>query len=134
MFKNILLKLDGRAADRQAVEHVKSLAKLAQGRVILLQVDGPGTKAPDELEHLRKVYREFLSAGIPVELELACGDPIVEIVKQAEQKGCDLIALARGKRRSFADCIFGTVASRVQRSINLPVLLLWAEQASLNAI
>jgi nucleotide-binding universal stress UspA family protein len=122
MFKAILLPLDGSSTDLKAVEQVKPLAKHAQGRVILLQVDG-------ELEHLRQMYREFQAAGIPVELELAYGDPVVEIAKQAQQKRCDLIAMGRSRRRFLTDCIFGSITSRVQERIDLPVLLLRAEHS-----
>ena len=38
MYKTILVTLDGTPTDRAIIEHVKSLAKLAQSRVVLLHV------------------------------------------------------------------------------------------------
>jgi nucleotide-binding universal stress UspA family protein len=137
MFKTILLKLEGGETDRTMVEHVKPLAKLAQGRVVLLHVDSPAQADGESvfnqadsagIEHLRKIHREFQSAGIPVELELAYGDPAAEIVKRVRQKGCDLVALGARKRRRLSELFLGTVASRVQERIEPPVLVFRAEQ------
>ncbi len=130
MCKTILLVVEGAFTDRAMVEHVKPLAKFAQSRVILFQLGGAATKASEELERLKQIYREFQSAGIPVELEMAYGDPVVEIVKKAQQRGCDLIALVTSKHRSITDRIFGPIASRVQDSIHLPVLLFRQEQTN----
>ncbi len=38
MYKTILLTLDGTPTDRAIIEHIKQLAKLTQGRVVLLHV------------------------------------------------------------------------------------------------
>jgi nucleotide-binding universal stress UspA family protein len=38
MYKTILVTLDGTPTDRAIIDHVKTLAKLAQGRVVLLHV------------------------------------------------------------------------------------------------
>lgn len=138
MYNTILLALDGVAADRAIVEHVKPLAKLAQSRVVLLHVDDwtsrthrqetlyPG--ATDDFMYLKKICAEFQSSGIPAEPELAYGDPVMEIVKQVRQKGCDLVVMSTQRQRSLAEIIFGTTASRVQKGIGLPVLMLGAKQ------
>jgi nucleotide-binding universal stress UspA family protein len=130
MCKTILLVIEGISADRAMVEHIKPLAKLAQSREILFQLGGSATKASEELERLGQIYREFQSAGIPVEFEMAYGDPVAEIVQKAQQKGCDLIALVTCKGRSITDHIFGPLASRVQDSVRLPVLLFRQEQTN----
>src|ERR1039458_1049118 len=38
MYKTILVTLDGTPTDRAIIEHIKQLAKLTQGRVVLLHV------------------------------------------------------------------------------------------------
>src|SRR5271154_5865042 len=103
MYKTILLTLDGTATDRAIIEHIKSLAKLAQSRIVLLHVAdgwaartyGPDAVSPEITEdtaYLKKVRAEFQAAGIPADAELAYGDPASQIVKWVRQKGCDLVA------------------------------------------
>ena len=138
MYKTILLTLDGTSTDRAIIEHVKSLAKLAHSRVVLLHVAdgwaartyGPDAVSPEIAEdtaYLKKIRAEFQSMGIPTEAELAYGEPVKEIVDWVEQKGCDLVAMSTHGHRFLADIFLGTTASRVQHSISVPVLLLRAK-------
>lgn len=138
MYKTILVTLDGTPTDQAIIEHVKQLAKLAQSRVVLLHVadgwaartygqDAVSPEITEDTAYLRKVRAEFQSAGIPTECELAYGDPVREIVKWVEKKGCNLVAMSTHGHRFLADIFLGTTASRVQHSISVPVLLLRAK-------
>ncbi len=138
MYQTILVTLDGTPSDQAIIEHVKCLAKLAQGRVVLLHVAdgwaartyGPDAVSPEITEdtaYLEKVRAEFQSAGIFADAELAYGDPVTEIVKWIQQKGCSLVAMSTHGHRFLADLFLGTTASRVQHRINVPVLLLRAK-------
>ena len=138
MYQKILVTLDGTSSDRAIIEHVKELAKLAQGRVVLLHVaDGwaARTYGPDAVSveitqdtaYLETIRTELQNAGIPAEAELGYGEPVVEIVKWVKQKGCDLVAMSTHGHRFLADIFLGTTASRVQHSISVPVLLLRAK-------
>lgn len=137
MYKTILVTLDGTATDQAIIEHIKRLAKLAQSRLVLLHVAdgwaartyGPDAVSPEITEdtaYLEKIRAEFDSVGIPVQAELAYGEPAKEIVKWVQQKGCDLVAMSTHGHRFFADIILGTTATRVQHNISVPVLLLRA--------
>jgi len=138
MYKTILVTLDGTPTDRAIIGHVKQLAKLAQGRVVLLHVAdgwaartyGPDAISPEITEdtaYLEKVRAEFQSFGISTDAELAYGEPVTEIVKWVRQKGCDLVAMSTHGHRFLADLFLGTTASRVQHQISVPVLLLRAK-------
>jgi nucleotide-binding universal stress UspA family protein len=137
MYKTILVTLDGTPSDQAIIRHVKDLAKLAHSRVVLLHVAdgwaartyGPDAVSPEITEdtaYLERVGAEFQSMGIPAESELAYGEPVTEIVKWVERKGCDLVAMSTHGHRFLADLFLGTTASRVQHSISVPVLLLRA--------
>ena len=76
MYKTILLTLDGTPTDRAMIEHVKSLAKLAQSRVVLLHVadgwaartygpDAVSREITDDTAYLKKIRSEFQSHGNP---------------------------------------------------------------------
>ena len=138
MYETILVTLDGTPTDRAIIEHVKQLAKLAHSRLVLLHVAdgwaartyGPDAVSPEIAEdtaYLEKVRAEFQSLGIPAEAELAYGEPVKEIIKWVQQKGCDLVAMSTHGHRFLADLFLGTTATRVQHSVSVPVLLLRAK-------
>jgi nucleotide-binding universal stress UspA family protein len=138
MYNKILLTLEGTATDQPIIEHVKVLAKLATGRVVLLHVadgwaartygaDAVSPEITEDNAYLKKVLTEFQSANIPVEAVLAYGDPATEIIKWIKNKGCDLVAMSTHGHRFIADIFLGTTASKVQHSISVPVLLLRAK-------
>jgi nucleotide-binding universal stress UspA family protein len=135
MYKTILVTLDGTPTDQAIIEHIKQLARFAQGRVVLLHVAdgwaartyGPDAVSPEITEdtaYLEKVRKEFQSAGISAEAELAYGDPATQIVKWVEEKGCDLVAMSTHGHRFLADLVLGTTATRVRHRIRVPILLL----------
>jgi nucleotide-binding universal stress UspA family protein len=138
MYQKILVTLDGTSSDRAIIEHVKQLAKLAQSGLVLLHVadgwaartygpDAISTEIAEDTAYLEKVRAEFQAVGIPAEAELAYGEPVKEIIKWIQQKGCDLVAMSTHGHRFLADIFLGTTATRVQHRISVPVLLLRAK-------
>jgi nucleotide-binding universal stress UspA family protein len=138
MYKKILMTLDGTSSDRAIIEHVKELAKLARGKVVLLHVadgwaartygaDAVSPEITQDTAYLKAIRIELQEAGVPTEAELAYGEPVTEIVNWVRQKGCDLVAMSTHGHRLLADIFLGTTASRVQHSISVPVLLLRAK-------
>jgi nucleotide-binding universal stress UspA family protein len=138
MYGTILVTLDGTPTDRAIIEHVKHLARLAHSRLVLLHVAdgwaartyGPDAVSPEIAEdtaYLEKVRAEFQAMGIPTEAELAYGEPANEIINWVRQKGCDLVAMSTHGHRFLSDLFRGVTATRVQHSINVPVLLLKAK-------
>ena len=137
MYKIILLTLDGTPTDRAIIEHVKPLAKLAASRVVLLHVadgwaartfgeDAVSPEIGQDKAYLEEVRWEFLAAGIPAEASLAYGEPVTEIVRWVHERPCDLVAMSTHGHRFLADILLGATASRVQHSIDVPVLLIRA--------
>ena len=138
MYRTILVTLDTTPTDRTIIEHVKELAVRMKSRVILLHVAdgwaaktfGPDAVSPEvtsDTKYLQSVRAEFEKLGVPIEAELAYGDPVTEIVKRVEKTGCDLVAMSTHGHRLLADVFLGTTASRVQHSIDVPVLLIRAK-------
>ena len=138
MYDTILVTLDGTPTDRAIIEHVKQLAKVAHSHLVLLHVadgwaartygrDAVSPEISEDTAYLQEVCSEYQDAGIPCEAELAYGEPVSEIVKWVEQKGCDLVAMSTHGHRFLADLFLGTTATRVQHAIRVPVLLLRAK-------
>ena len=138
MYKTILVTLDRTAADRAIIEHIKSLAKAMQSRVVLLHVatgalakyhgkNAAGREVEESQAYLDRIQAEFITAGIPAEAELACGEPVKEIVHWIQQKKPDLVAMGTHGHQFVADLVLGTTAITVQHSVSVPVLLLRAK-------
>ena len=132
------MTLDGTPTDRAIIEHIKQLAKLAHSHLVLLHVAdgwaartyGPDAISPEIAEdtaYLEKVRAEFQAIGIPTEAELAYGEPVKEIIKWVQRKGCDLVAMSTHGHRFLADLFLGTTATQVRHSVSVPVLLLKAK-------
>ena len=139
MYKTILVTLDGTPTDRAIIEHIKHLAKLTHGRVILLHVadgwaartfgsDAISPEITEDTAYLNRVRSEFQSAGIPADAELAYGDPGAEIIKWVGEKGCDLVAMSTHGHGFLGDLFFGTTARQVRHHVTVPVLLLRAKK------
>jgi nucleotide-binding universal stress UspA family protein len=138
MYKTILVTLDTTPTDRAIIDHVKKLAKIVNGAVVLLHVatgvpaqfhgiNAAGEEVEQDEGYLRTVKSEFEAAGIPATAELAYGDPAKQIVKWVQEKGCDLVAMSTHGHQFVADLVLGATAHKVQHSISVPVLLLRAK-------
>jgi nucleotide-binding universal stress UspA family protein len=137
MYQTILITLDTTPTDRAIIEHIKALASIMESSVVLLHVAdgwaartfGPDAVSPEVIEdkaYLEKIRTEFLAAGIRADAFLAYGDPVKEIIRWVHDKHVDLVAMSTHGHRFLADIFYGTTASRVQHSINVPVLLIRA--------
>jgi nucleotide-binding universal stress UspA family protein len=138
MYNKILVTLDATPIDRAIIEHVKALAQVMHSRVVLLHVadgwaarthgsDAVSPEIAEDTAYLQKVLAEFQAAGIPVEAELAFGEPGGQIVKWVREKGCDLVAMSTHGHRLIADFFLGSTSRQVRHSISVPVLLLRAK-------
>ncbi|HEY2587724.1 MAG TPA: universal stress protein [Tepidisphaeraceae bacterium] len=138
MYDKILVTLENTRTDRAIIEHVKRLAKVMHGRVVLLHVatgwaartygaDAVHPEIKEDTDYLERVRAEFEAEGIPAECELAYGEPAKQIVKWVTEKGCDLVAMSTHGHRFIGDLLFGVTASKVQHGVRVPVLLLRAE-------
>jgi universal stress protein A len=73
------------------------------------------------LEQLRK---ERLSHKTKVRVRVVTGDPATEIVRLAKEEKSDLIVLPTHGRTGFSHVFFGSVAEKVVRHAECPVLTL----------
>ena len=132
MYDTILITLDATPTDRAIIKHIKALAAIMRSRVVLLHVaDGWaartfGPEITEDKAYLEQIRLEFQSAAVAADAFLAYGDPVTEIVRWVHEKHCDLVAMSTHGHRFLADIFLGTTASRVQHSIDVPVLLIRA--------
>jgi len=144
MYKRILLTLDGSELAEQALPYAIAHAEHFQAELILLRVFKPLAKDLDlpvalvrsAEEITRKLVREYLEQvaagvreiGIPVSVVTVDGSPHEEIVRFAEVEQVDLIVICTRGQSGLSRWLMGSVADRVSRGVNVPVLLVRARK------
>ncbi len=143
MYKVILVPLDGSPLAEKAVPHASEISARFGARVTLFAVveayqvsAQPGVVGPiisaqyniDEdlarvREYLKTVAQGLREQGIDVITEVHQGDPAAEIVDYAKTIAADLIVMSTHGRSGIRRWVYGSVADRVLRSANIPVLL-----------
>ena len=142
MYKSILLPLDGSAMAEQALPYAIAQAKHFQAELILLKVLEPVERSislpPGDISRAEKVtrklaseYLERIAAGfrekdISVRVVTVTGQPHEGIVRFAEAEQVDLIVICTHGHSGLTRWLVGSVADRVTRGVNVPVLLVHA--------
>jgi len=138
MYRRILVAIENSPADRTIIEHVRELATLTGAEVLLVHVaDGWAARHFNDLklresEEIRadRAYLEKVALsleGLKVSTELAMGDPANELIRLAEERHADLLAMSTHGHRFLNDLIRGTTVSKVRHLVKIPVLLLRAQ-------
>ncbi len=130
----------------RALKTAEELAEVFCGELLLVHVIPPtpvpmppldGTPSPSfdvvtyEAE-LRETYRlslerlrkERIDRKLSVRVRVITGDPATEIVQLAKEEKCDLIVLPTHGRTGLTHLFFGSVAEKVVRHAECPVLTL----------
>jgi nucleotide-binding universal stress UspA family protein len=137
MYKRILVAIENSAADQTILAHVTGLARLTGAELLLVHVaDGFAARHFDDLklresEEMRadRAYLEglkdsLIAQGLNVECELAKGDPATELIRTAEARHVDLVAMSTHGHRFVSDIVHGATADKVRHLVKVPVLLL----------
>jgi nucleotide-binding universal stress UspA family protein len=141
MYRRILVALENSTADRTIIKHVSQLARLTGAELLLVHVadgwvarnfDQLGLRESEEMKtdrlYLEQVREDLARQGFTVQAELAMGDPATELIRTAETKDVDLIAMSTHGHRFLADVLHGATADRVRHLVKVPVLLLRAQE------
>jgi nucleotide-binding universal stress UspA family protein len=140
MAKRILVPLNGSAASEAIVPIVRSLASASGGSIRLLRVApvpervvGPYGRTiayvDQEMERVTALGLRDLApieaqlSGVPVESVVRFGDPVEEILLEADAFEADLIALATSHRGRLRAALSPGVAERVLRAAQTPALI-----------
>ena len=138
MYDRILLATDGSEAVEPAIDHAIELADHCDATLTVVNVvDASAAAAVPEAQAftisdiLEDAGEEAIVAvtdraeamGIPVESEVRHGRAHVEILEAADEIGADLIVLGTHGRSGIDRVLLGSVASRVIRQADQPVLV-----------
>lgn len=126
--KRIVVPLDGSHRSASILPHVAPLAKATGAKLLFMTIVEPRSKHDYPVEVLaRNVFREqkrLHKLGIPTELAIRYGDPVVEILAFGDVQNADLVALSTHGRTGLERARYGSVAESVLRKGKLPLLLL----------
>jgi nucleotide-binding universal stress UspA family protein len=128
-FRTILCPIDfDRAFSAPAIEMARKLASQGESKTILLHVlPANGQKPTEEVfeaaqDSMRAISRRWFKTPLLHEIVIRAGSPAAEIIRAADELGADLIVMATHGRTGIGHLLVGSVAERVVRESELPVL------------
>jgi nucleotide-binding universal stress UspA family protein len=140
MYKRILVAVENSNADRTILTHVSELARLTGAELLLVHVaDGWAARNFDQLklreseemkedrDYLQRVAADLAARGLKVSTELAMGDPADELIRLAQERNVDLLAMSTHGHRFLNDLVRGTTVNRVRHLVKIPILLVRAQ-------
>lgn len=144
MFKKIVIPLDGSKLAEKVLPYLQHVTNPAESELVLVRnielssyafaSDSAFVTAElyeavqDEAINYLKIQKEKLEeSGFSVQMELARGDTATGIVQIATDLHADLIAMTTHGRTGLTRMAMGSVADRVVRSADVPILLVQAE-------
>ncbi len=139
MYRRILVAIEHSAADQAILDHVRQLAVQVGSELHLVHVaDGWAARNFDQLQlreseemkddrdYLAKIAADLTAHGLKVSTELAMGDPADQLIRLAEERGVDLLAMSTHGHRFLNDLVRGTTVNRVRHLVKIPILLVRA--------
>ena len=139
MYRRILVAIEHSAADQAILDHVRQLAAQVGSELHLVHVaDGWAARNFDQLQlreseemkddrdYLARLAADLTAHGLKVSTELAMGDPADQLIRLAEERGVDLLAMSTHGHRFLNDLVRGTTVNRDRHLVKIPVLLVRA--------
>jgi nucleotide-binding universal stress UspA family protein len=150
VYNKILVPLDGSKLAECALPYAEELAKgCGTEKVILVSVtervqgyraledpgqplgqrlapEAFGKKEKQAQRYLDRIAKKLEAKGIKADTEVLLGNPAEEIVIYAKHPGCDIIVMSSHGRSGPSRWAHGSVADRVFRASNVPVLMVKA--------
>lgn len=139
MYKSILVPLDGSRLAEAILPEIEKVASSMKGRIILLRVCRahvfPGkdpTKAEVEVireaeKYLNEIAQQLTTKGFNAEIHVRYGDVADEILSHSKRNEIDLISMSTHGRSGLGRWLLGSVAEKIVRHSEKPVLLLRAK-------
>lgn len=93
----------------------------AGGRVVVYADQESASRASEGLDYLRTLEVPF--GSVPVEGVVRFGDPVTQILTEAEICGADLIVVGTAGRSGIGRVLLGSVAERVFARASVSVML-----------
>jgi nucleotide-binding universal stress UspA family protein len=121
----IIVGLDGSRHSEKILPLVRPLLKEPKARALLVTVLPPGDEGPEAASeaYLEEVAGRLRKAGAKADVALLRGDPATALLREAERRKADLIAIASHGRGGLKQWVFGSTAQKVLRGAPRAVLV-----------
>ncbi len=138
MYQSILVPLDGSKLAEAILPEVEELAVLLKTRLHLIRVSRINvlhgvdpTNAQVKVihraqEYLEKIKEQLSAKNIDIELHSPYGDPAEKILEVCRRHDIGLITMSTHGRSGIGRWLLGSIADRIVRHSEKPVLLLRA--------
>ena len=135
MFNRVVVPLDGSRLSEEALPFAARLLAPPQGSLILVHAVTPSeyfsVTAAQYVQqerrrsaiYLQKLAERLGNPSLGVQERIVTGEASREIVAEAKRCRADLIVMSSHGRSGIREWAFGSVAERVLRGINMPVLV-----------
>lgn len=149
MFKKILVPLDGSKLAEKALPFASETAQAHGAALVLLRVihpiyfEEPVTEAERTVidkekeragEYLRRVAKQLEQEGLDVKVDVGEGEIANSILNTAKAEKCDLICMTTHGFSGMERFIWGSVADKVAKATNVPLLLIRAIPVAITAM
>jgi nucleotide-binding universal stress UspA family protein len=141
MATTLLVAVDFEEASRRAIELAKELAAPLGAQVSLVHVytlpvyTYPGLEPSilpgfhHEVTTAARRALDTLAEDVGIaDAVLREGDPVTEILAAARERGATMIVMGTHGRRGFAHALLGSVAEKIIRQSEIPVLTVRAQE------
>jgi nucleotide-binding universal stress UspA family protein len=129
LYERILVPVEGTETDTPVLEHIARLASLCGAEVTLLRVahfhtrDERACEVEDAESDIERAAEALRARGVNVKTLLVAGEPGEVIVREAEELGADLIAMATHGHGWAKRLVLGSTAEHVRHHSSVPLLL-----------
>jgi nucleotide-binding universal stress UspA family protein len=144
MYDKILVPLDGSQVAECVIPYIEGIARASNGEVQLITIVEPVEiptrgrialseddmkKANEDYKqeahkYLEQVAQKLARAGIRTRDVLLVGKPAESLIEYANNNQIDLVIMATHGRSGISKLFWGSIAEKVMRSVNVPVLLI----------
>jgi nucleotide-binding universal stress UspA family protein len=132
MFSKVLVSLHDHEISPGILPHVSYLARGLNLPLLLVSIvdpEAPAEESQSTQQWLEGYTQVLKDQGVAAQALLAPGSgPAQEILRQAEERQCDLIAMATRDRNFLGQAVMGSVTNEVIRSTRTPVLAITPEK------
>ena len=144
MYKRIMVPLDGSQVAECVIPHIETIAKKSAAKVELVtviepldiptrgqiaisddeikQIDAEGKKEAGK--YLDQISHRLTQSGIKTDTVILSGKAAESLVRYAVNNDIDLIIMATHGRSGISKIFFGSVAEKILRATDIPVLLI----------
>ena len=153
MYKRILVPLDGSQIAECVIPHIKAIARNSSTEVELISVVEPidiptrgkiafseddlksiDAEAKQEAhKYLTHIVKRLSRADVNARPVVITGKPAESLIDYAGNNDIDLIIMATHGRSGLTRWFFGSIAEKLMRAVEIPILLVKADGCEMEA-